>query len=122
MATCLQRIFIAGLVIAASTQAAAASVTVSSAANTILEVNTNLSESKYSLFPTVAFCLFYGADGLLRERAYKFLGVFVAVVIVLLYITSNFIYHMVNIAQDNEEQFSHGELAARISRGYLVLY
>uniref|UniRef100_A0A1X7TLK7 DUF7789 domain-containing protein n=1 Tax=Amphimedon queenslandica TaxID=400682 RepID=A0A1X7TLK7_AMPQE len=68
------------------------------------------------LIINLSFCLFYGADGLLRERAYEFLGVFVAVILVLLYVTINFIYHMVNIAQDNEEQFSHGELAARIIR------
>ena len=76
----------------------------------------------YNLFPTVAFCLFYGADGLLRERAYEFLGVFVAVVLVLLYVTVNFIYHIVNISEGNEEDFSHGELAARIVRFVLFYF
>lgn len=78
MATCLQRIlFVAALVVAASTHAAAAPVTVSSAADTILEVNTNLSEFKsslqskgqfiymslsYQLFVILLLCLLIGVD------------------------------------------------------------
>ena len=66
------------------------------------------------IFSILAFCLFYGADGLLRERAYEFLGVFVAVILVMLYVTVNFMYHMIFISRDEEEEFSPGELAARV--------
>ena len=73
------------------------------------------------IFSILAFCLFYGADALLRERAYEFLGILVAVVLVMLYVTVNFIYHMVYIGQGKEEEFSPEELAARVVSNREVL-
>ena len=63
------------------------------------------------------FCLFYGVDGLLRERGFELLGVLVAIIIILLYLTTNFIYHMVLIyIKGSEPKFHGGELAVRIVR------
>ena len=62
------------------------------------------------------FCLFYGVDGLLRERGFELLGVLVAIIIILLYLTTNFTYHMVLIHNGSEAQFTGEELAIRIVR------
>ena len=69
----------------------------------------------FCIFVSV-FCLFYGVDGLLRERGFELIGVLVAIIIILLYLITNFIYHMVLIHNGSEAHFTGGELAFRIVR------
>ena len=69
----------------------------------------------FCIFVSV-FCLFYGVDGLLRERGFELMGVLVAIIIILLYLTTNFIYHIVLIHNGSEAKFPVGELAIRIVR------
>ncbi|XP_019858916.1 PREDICTED: uncharacterized protein LOC109587121 [Amphimedon queenslandica] len=68
------------------------------------------------LIVNLIFALFYGIDGLIRERGLELLGVLIPIVIVLFCLSANFIYHLINIKDDNEEEFSDGELALRIVR------
>ena len=49
------------------------------------------------------------------------MGVLVAIIIILLYLTTNFIYHIVLIHNGSEAQFPGGELALRIVRHYRKL-
>ena len=49
------------------------------------------------------------------------MGVLVAIIIILLYLTTNFIYHIVLIHNGSEAQFPGGELALRILRHYRKL-
>ena len=43
---------------------------------------------------SLVFCIFYGIDGVLRERGFEVLAVPIAIIVVLLYLIANFsVYH-----------------------------
>uniref|UniRef100_A0A1X7VAW6 DUF7789 domain-containing protein n=2 Tax=Amphimedon queenslandica TaxID=400682 RepID=A0A1X7VAW6_AMPQE len=68
------------------------------------------------LIVNLIFALFYGVDGLIRERGLELLGVLIPIVIVLFYLSANLVYHLIHIKDKDEGSFPHGELALRIVR------
>ena len=57
---------------------------------------------------SLVFCIFYGIDGVLRERGFEVLAVPIAIIVVLLYLILNFsVHHYENFAIKLVNQHTH---------------